>query len=56
VLSPRECFEYTSWTWLPTPSGIMQGHYEFVTQDLEKIDISIPLFSLDSPIAMQMAN
>ena len=56
ILAPKEKFEYTSWTWLPTPSGIMHGHYEFLSQHTDKFTVFIPTFSLDSPVALQMAN
>jgi ApaG protein len=49
VLGPGESFEYTSGTPLPTPSGIMKGHYEMEGKDGERFRIVIPPFSLDSP-------
>jgi ApaG protein len=49
VLAPGESFEYTSGTPLPTPSGIMKGHYEMEGGDGERFRIVIPPFSLDSP-------
>lgn len=49
VLKPGESFEYTSGAPLPTPSGIMHGHYEMTTALGEKFDVEIPAFSLDSP-------
>lgn len=50
VLEPGESFEYTSGTPLDTPSGFMRGTYHMVaTASAESFDISIPLFSLDSP-------
>ena len=48
-LHPGESFEYTSGTPLGTPSGIMVGTYEMVTNDGESFDVEIPAFSLDSP-------
>ena len=51
VLEPGECFEYTSGTPLGTPSGIMDGSYQMVTNDGELFNVEIPAFSLDSPYA-----
>tara|TARA_Y100000590_G_C15231007_1_gene830114 strand:+ start:221 stop:613 length:393 start_codon:yes stop_codon:yes gene_type:complete len=49
ILHPGEKFEYTSGTPLTTPSGFMEGYYEMETKNGSKFDVSIPLFSLDSP-------
>ena len=49
VLGPGENFEYTSGTPLTTPSGIMLGYYEMVTDLGEAFNAEIPAFSLDSP-------
>lgn len=49
VLQPGESFEYTSGTPLATPSGIMDGSYQMVTDAGERFDVRIPAFSLDSP-------
>jgi len=49
VLKPGESFEYTSGTPLPTPSGIMVGTYQMVTDAGERFDVAIPAFSLDCP-------
>jgi len=49
VLSPGESYEYTSGTPLSTPSGIMVGSYEMVTDSGESFDVVIPAFSLDCP-------
>jgi ApaG protein len=49
VLKPGESFEYTSGTPLRTPSGIMVGSYQMVTESGESFDVGIPAFSLDSP-------
>ena len=48
-LGPGDCFEYTSGTPLPTPSGIMVGSYRMQRADGGVFDIAIPAFSLDSP-------
>jgi ApaG protein len=49
TLKPGECFEYTSGTPLPTPSGIMVGTYEMTRETGEHFDVAVPAFSLDSP-------
>jgi len=50
VLSPGENFEYTSGAPLTTASGMMVGRYEMTTRDGETFWISVPAFSLDSPM------
>ena len=50
LLHSGENFEYTSGTPLDTPSGFMAGSYHMVRLESgERIDVSIPAFSLDSP-------
>ncbi len=49
ILNPGDSFEYTSGTPLNTPSGIMVGTYQMVSDEGEHFDIGIPAFSLDSP-------
>jgi ApaG protein len=49
VLEPGESYEYTSGTPLTTPSGIMVGSYQMVTEGGTYVDIAVPAFSLDSP-------
>ncbi|GHM57975.1 MAG: protein ApaG [Candidatus Mesenet longicola] len=49
ILRPGEVFEYISGTYLNAPSGIMQGKYEFISDNSELFEVKIPLFSLDSP-------
>lgn len=56
VLKPGQTFEYTSGTPLPTPSGIMGGTYQMVTDSGEAFDVQIPAFSLDSPHATKTIN
>ena len=55
-LEPGESFQYTSGTPLPTPSGIMVGSYQMVTDRGERFDIAIPAFSLDAPGARGRMN
>ncbi len=49
VLKPGEYFEYTSGTPLNTPSGLMSGIYQMEGKNGQLFDVSIPVFSLDSP-------
>ena len=49
TLAPGESFEYTSGVPLSTPSGFMVGTYQMETAAVERFDIDIPAFSLDSP-------
>lgn len=49
VIKPGEKYEYTSGAPLSTPTGFMVGNYQMQTSGGEMFDVSIPLFSLDSP-------
>jgi ApaG protein len=55
-LRPGEAFEYTSGTPLSTPSGIMGGTYQMVSEAGENFDIEIPTFSLDTPSGPRQLN
>lgn len=55
-LEPGQSFEYTSGTPLGTPSGIMRGTYQMLTDSGEWFDVGIPAFSLDAPSALRLAN
>ena len=56
ILHPGEKYKYTSGTPLSTPSGFMEGSYEMETTDGNKFDVSVPLFSLDSPYSLYQIN
>jgi ApaG protein len=56
VLEPGDCFDYTSGTPLPTPSGIMAGTYQMENERGESFDIEVPAFSLDSPYQLIRLN
>jgi len=56
MLRPGDVFEYTSGTPLSTPSGIMGGTYQMVTESGENFDIEVPVFSLDTPTAKRNLN
>lgn len=49
VLEPGDEYSYTSGCPLPTPSGVMLGAYEMSKDSGERFDVSVPVFSLDSP-------
>jgi len=49
VLQPGQRFEYTSGVPLTTPTGLMVGTYQMVTEAGERFDADVPAFSLDSP-------
>jgi ApaG protein len=51
VLKPGESFEYASGCPLTTPTGFMVGTYEMEYENGDRFDVSIPMFSLDSPHA-----
>ena len=55
-LEPGESFQYTSGTPLTTPTGIMAGTYQMITDDGERFDVKIPAFSLDAPGVRRAVN
>ena len=56
VLQPGRNYEYTSGTPLATPTGFMGGTYQMETASGERFDVTIPLFSLDSPHQQSRVN
>ena len=56
VLEPGQRFEYTSGCPLDTPSGMMVGSYEMISEEGETFSVSIPAFSLDSPHMRRVMN
>lgn len=55
-IAPGGAYEYASGAQLTTPSGIMTGAYEMVTESGESIIVAIPSFSLDSSEQVQRPN
>lgn len=49
ILHPGESFEYESFCPLSTPTGTMQGTYQVILDDAEKVDVEIPQFYLVEP-------
>ncbi len=49
LIKPGEGFQYTSGALLETPVGIMEGSYQFVTDDGESISTPIRPFTLSIP-------
>ena len=56
ILEPGERFQYTSGCPLDTPSGLMVGAYQMVSDQGESFMVEIPAFSLDSPHARRVVN
>ena len=46
-LGPKDSYTYSSGCPLTTPSGVMAGSYDMVTDTGEHFDAAIPAFSLD---------
>ena len=51
-LAPGQAFRYTSACVLETPVGVMQGHYEFVSDSGDAFDVAVAPFSLAAPNAV----
>lgn len=51
LLDPGETFSYTSSASLPTPMGIMSGHYFCVAVDGHRFEVMVPPFVLDARAA-----
>jgi ApaG protein len=51
-LRPGESFDYVSGCPLSTPFGAMQGSYTFVRDDGTAFEVSIPVFTLALPHAL----
>jgi ApaG protein len=49
VLKPGDQYRYTSGCPLATPSGIMLGRYQMLTELGKRFEVDIPAFSLDLP-------
>jgi ApaG protein len=56
TLKPGEAFRYASGCPLSTPSGVMKGAYEMVTEAGERFEIEVPAFSLDLPDTRRTLN
>lgn len=56
ILQPGQAFQYTSGASLKTSSGIMHGTYEMMSNRGERMDITIPMFSLDSTEQIRRPN
>ena len=49
VLAPGESFKYSSWCPLPTPTGVMRGTYQMITDAGDQFDVKIAPFTLSEP-------
>ncbi|MCU0831236.1 MAG: Co2+/Mg2+ efflux protein ApaG [Rhizobiaceae bacterium] len=56
LIRPGRAYEYTSGCPLPTPHGIMSGHYMMRHADGTLSRIDIPAFSLDRPEQVRTLN
>jgi ApaG protein len=56
LLRKGERFEYTSGVPLKTPSGLMSGTYQMVTDLGDRFDAEVPAFSLDAPQAKRVVH
>jgi ApaG protein len=56
VITPGASFTYTSGCPLPTPSGVMVGSYQAISDGGEVFTVAIPAFSLDVPGAKPVLN
>ncbi|MGB7206649.1 MAG: Co2+/Mg2+ efflux protein ApaG [Anderseniella sp.] len=56
TLGPGERFEYTSGCPLSTSTGFMSGYYTMEDSNGGMLEVEVPAFSLDSPLAIQTLN
>lgn len=56
LLQSGESYEYTSAVPLQTSSGFMGGHYEMISAVGERLIVTVPTFSLDSPFEAHTVN
>ena len=49
LLKPRQSYQYTSATAIPTPVGTMHGSYQMVAEDGVAFEAPIPEFTLSAP-------
>jgi ApaG protein len=49
LLQPGQSHDYVSGCPLTTPTGSMQGHYDFLAEDGSVIEAAIPFFPLSAP-------
>lgn len=56
TIQPGDSYSYSSGCPLSTPSGLMVGSYEMVSDAGERFEIAIPAFSLDLPESRRVVN
>ena len=57
IIAPDSSYQYTSGAELKTPSGFMEGLYHMITPaNGHRFDVTVPVFSLDSPHHMGMTH
>ena len=56
IINPKNSFQYSSGTPLSKPSGFMNGEYNIICEQNKSLKITIPTFSLDSPLTKMILN
>ena len=56
TIRPGQIYSYASGCPLPTPSGMMAGSYQMVTDAGDRFEAAIPAFSLDTPDVRRTVN
>jgi ApaG protein len=56
TIRPGETYSYASGCPLPTPSGMMVGSYQMITDAGDRFEATIPAFSLDTPDSRRVVN
>ncbi len=56
VIKPGKQHDYSSGVPLGTPSGIMRGSYQMISEDGTAFDVEIPAFWLESPDSSPTVN
>jgi ApaG protein len=46
IIAPGESFQYSSWSRLKTPTGVMQGFYQMARPDGSQFEVEIAPFAL----------
>ena len=56
TIRPGQIYSYASGCPLATPSGMMAGSYQMITDAGDRFDAAIPAFSLDTPDTRRTVN
>lgn len=52
MIKPLENYNYSSQTFISTPSGTMYGYYEMISTKGDSLKIDIPIFPLELPVRL----